>query len=123
MGRYLFENVTLVEVLDGDSVKLYIDCGFYLQRRKGNGDPLDYRLAGIDAKQKKTIEGIAAKKALADLIVGAELRVETLKDPEKYGRFLVIIEAKLGDQWVNVNDAMLAGGWAVPYFGKGKADA
>lgn len=115
--------MTLVEVIDGDTVKLRIDCGFYFQRQKRDGRPIAYRLSGIDAKKGNTPEGIAAKKALTDFVFGADLRVETLPEPEKYGRYMVIIEARLGEQWVNVNNAMLAGGWAVAYFGKGKADA
>lgn len=124
--RYIYEAVTLIEVEDGDSVHLIIDKGMREIRgkmRNGRIEPELYRLSGIDAKKGNTPEGIAAKKALTDLIFGADLRVETLKDPEKYGRYLVIIEARLADQWVNVNNAMLAGGWAVAYFGKGKADA
>lgn len=123
--RYIYEAVTLVEVIDGDTVKLRIDCGFGFQRQKRDARGFSYRLAGIDAKKGSTPEGIAAKKHLCDLILAADLRAETVKaqEPEKYGRYVIIIEARLADQWVNANEAMLAAGFATPYFGKGKADA
>jgi len=89
--RYRYEAVTLAEVIDGDTVKLRIDCGFGFQRQKRDARAFSYRLAGIDAKKGSTPEGIAAKKHLAALIVGADLRVETLPEPEKYGRYMVVI--------------------------------
>lgn len=120
MGRFLYENVTLERVIDGDSIVLAIDAGFTFHRlRRGKG--MDYRLAGINAPKVSTPEGKAAKAALVALVTGVPLRVESLPDPEKYGRYMLIVEALVGVQWVNVNDAMVAGGYAVPYFGVGKA--
>lgn len=124
--RYRYENVALAEVLDGDTVKLFIDMGMGKVRakmRSGRLDPYAYRLAGIDARNKATPEGQAAKTALQSLVTGVQLRVETLQDPEKYGRYMVVIEALAAGEWINVNEALLAGGYAVPYAGVGKADA
>jgi endonuclease YncB( thermonuclease family) len=120
--RFIYEAVLLVEVVDGDSVKLRIDVGFHMQRDTPHADGVLYRLAGINAPKGSTPEGIAAKKHLGDLIIAADLRVETLPSPEKYGRYMVIIEARLADEWVNVNNAMLASGFAVTYHGVGKAE-
>lgn len=120
MGRYLYENVTLERVIDGDSIVLAIDAGFTFHRLK-RGKGMDYRLAGINAPKGSTPEGKAAKAALVALVTGVPLRAESLPDPEKYGRYMLIMEARVGDQWVNVNQAMLASGHAVLYSGVGKA--
>lgn len=109
-GRYLYANVTLNRVIDGDTVVLTIDCGFNFHRRK-QSDGVSYRLARINAPELSAPGGPEAKFALTQYFL-MPVRVETLRDPDKYGRFLVELEAFIGDNWVNVNNAMVEAGYA-----------
>ena len=98
----------LLRVVDGDTCHLEIDLGLETYRR------IVVRLARINAPEMKTPEGPIAKQYLAGLLEPEKdsLIVQTIKDTqEKYGRYLVEIVGSHG----NVNDAMLAGGMAVPY--------
>ena len=107
---YRYEHVMLNRVIDGDTCVLTIDCGFNFHRRKQT-DGVSYRLARINAPELSQSGGPEAKFALAQYFF-VPVRVETLRDPDKYGRFLIEIEAFIGDNWINVNDAMVAAGFA-----------
>ena len=119
MGRYVFENFDFVGVQDGDTLNLIVDAGFYFHRQRSplkKGDPprpVGYRLRRINAPELSTPEGQASKAALMALIAGVPLRIETFPEPEKYGRYLIEVEAFVADNWFNVNDALVAGGYAV----------
>lgn len=118
MGRFVFENFDYVGVQDGDTLNLIVDVGFYLHRQRSpakKGEPprpLGYRLRRINAPELKTDEGKVAAARLRELVLDQTLRIETFQDPEKYGRYLVEVEVFIGDNWVNVNDLMVAGGYA-----------
>lgn len=101
----------LVRVIDGDTVVLDLDLGFY-QWRHGQS----YRLLHINAPEMHVgglpnPAGGTARIALRDLIEPAKtLIVQTVKS-DNFGRFLI-------DLWadgVHVNEWMVAGGFAVPY--------
>lgn len=114
--RYVYESVTLVEVIDGDTVKLFIDAGFGFLRakwRKGKPEPFSYRLRRIDAPDRDKPQARAAAKAyLVTLLTGVRLRAETFQDPEKYGRYLLELDALVGETWINSNDALVSAGHA-----------
>ena len=98
---------TLTRVIDGDTVVLDLDLGFYLWRRNTS-----YRLARINAPELSTAEGVTARTALVAYLAGKKLTATTTK-PDKYGRSLVDLYADTQD----VNDWMLTNGYAVPYTG------
>lgn len=112
----------LVKVVDGDTVDLVVDLGFYtmMQRR--------FRLLGLDAPEPNSPDpavraaATRARLALESLISEASgagrLRARTLKDSaDKYGRYLVtlLVVDSTGTLVLDVNDAMVKGGYAVAY--------
>jgi micrococcal nuclease len=96
----------VIDVHDGDTVRLDVDCGFRMWFRG------PFRLRGINAPELPTPEGVAARDALSGKLP-ATVRVVTYPDPEKYGRWLGDIYA--GDLFLN--QWMVDNGFAVPYSG------
>ena len=99
----------IIDVVDGDTVDVLIDLGldtFSAQR---------VRLYGIDAPEKSSEQGIAAKDRLTKLLpFGTDVVLRTVKDKkEKYGRYLGVFVT--GE--VEVNSLMIAEQHAIPYFG------
>lgn len=96
----------ILRVVDGDTVHADVDLGFDAHQR------MTLRLAGINAPEMGTPEGVAAKQWLADALLGAHagpLTIRTVKDRrEKYGRYL----ATLYVNGVDLNEAMVAAGHA-----------
>jgi endonuclease YncB( thermonuclease family) len=108
--------------VDGDTVDLMVDLGFYvaMQRR--------FRLLGLNAPEVNAADpavraaAAQAKAALVNLISGpsvaGQLRVRSAKDAgDKYGRYLgtLLVVDSTGTEVLNVNDALLKGGYAVAY--------
>lgn len=102
---------TVTRVVDGDTVELVFDLGFHVKIAHG------CRLHGINAPEKNTDAGKAAKVHLQTLLpVGQVVRAETLKDKqEKFGRILVRIF--LGER--EVADLLVDAGHARLWDGKG----
>lgn len=103
---FIYQHVNAVRVIDGDTVELEIDVGNHMTWRG------KFRLAGIDAPEKGKPGHAAARKFLWDSIKNGFSSVETFK-PDKFGRWL----ADLYVGGAKINDAMIAAGHAVPYFG------
>jgi micrococcal nuclease len=100
----------VVKWVDGDTVDLYVDLGFYhfVKTR--------FRLYGIDTPERgHELWSVASDFAKNAAPVDSEVTIEVYKDADKYGRWLVTI--RVGDQCVN--DALVAAGLAVPYYGSG----
>lgn len=98
----------IIRVVDGDTVHADIDLGF------DSHQLMTLRLAGINAPELPTLEGVAARQWLVDRLTAAgwQVIIRTLKDRrEKYGRYL----ATLYIEGVDVNEAMVAAGHAVVY--------
>jgi micrococcal nuclease len=84
----------VIKVIDGDTVDAEVDLGFRVTMQ------MRFRLAGIDAPEMGTAQGLAAKQQLIALFSDAAsladafgmfspLTVSTQKDKqEKYGRYL-----------------------------------
>lgn len=121
-GLYYYK-AELVKVVDGDTVDLVVSLGFYvtMQRR--------FRLLGINSPETNASDptvrqaATAAKLALEGFVSGASqegrLRGRTVKDSaDKYGRYLVVLLVvdTTGAVILDVNAAMIAGGYAVPYL-------
>lgn len=105
---------TLVRAVDGDTAILEVDLGFHLTAT------MDFRLLGINTPEMKAptrAAGLAAKAELERLCGLGALRISTEKS-DKYGRWLASIDVVLpdGSVIVNVNQALIDGGFAVPYM-------
>ncbi|HEV8489038.1 MAG TPA: thermonuclease family protein [Candidatus Limnocylindrales bacterium] len=98
--------VEVVDVIDGDTVHLDIDVGFHTWRRGER-----YRLARINAPEMSTVGGPLSRAALAAKLEAAGTVIASTKKADAYGRYLVELIAD-GE---NLNDWMVANGWAVPY--------
>lgn len=104
-------------MVDGDTLWLYVDLGF------GVSVNLDFRLYGIDTPEvvgATRTAGLAAKAELESLLALGPLRIVTYK-ADKYGRWLATLFVKQPGsvEELNVNSALLKGGFAKPYLGEG----
>lgn len=99
---------TLVRVTDGDTVILDVDLGFRLR------STLPFRLLGINAPEMSEPAGRVSREWVIDWFArNPTFRVDTAKDPEKYGRWLAVIRPLSG---ASLNEALVAAGMAVPYM-------
>jgi micrococcal nuclease len=106
----------LNRVVDGDTVHFDVDLGFGVQVT------LDFRLAGINTPEvvgSQRVAGLAAKAEVTRLLGLGTIRIISMKT-EKYGRWLATIFVKQADgKEIEVNQALIDGGFAVPYNGDG----
>jgi micrococcal nuclease len=111
---YLYRAI-VVRVVDGDTIDVDIDLGFYVWIKKQR-----IRLLGIDAPEVKGAtrpEGIAATEHLKSLIEGESIILRTVKGDDggdrddSFGRWLGTIYH--GD--IDVNAEMIRSGYAKPY--------
>jgi micrococcal nuclease len=94
---------TVTRVVDGDTVHADVDLGCDVHLG------LTLRLAGIDTPELPTVEGIAAKERLSELLAEGPVILKTIKDRrEKYGRYLAILEVA----GVSVADRLVLEGFA-----------
>ena len=114
---YLYRAV-VVRVVDGDTIDVDIDLGFYVWIRKQR-----IRLFGIDAPEirgETRQEGLAATEHLKSLIEGETIILRTVKGidggdrDDSFGRWLGTIYH--GD--MDVNAEMVRSGHAKPYGGR-----
>jgi micrococcal nuclease len=106
-GRHFTYFGTLNRVIDGDTIDVLLDLGLKVYK----GERL--RLARINAPDAPVADKDKASAFLQHLLDNAphELKIETLRlDP--YGRWVSEIWLAGG---LNLSDAMLAAGMAVPY--------
>ena len=92
-----------VRAVDGDTVGLDLDLGFY-QWRLGR----TYRLARIDAPELRTEGGPAARDALTQMLSGARSLLAATSKADSFDRWIVELYA----DGLNVSDALVAGGFA-----------
>lgn len=109
---------SVISIVDGDTMHVAVDLGFDQYCNK------TLRLAGINAPELSTEEGVAAKDFLQSLLwsrlAGAYLpiTITTIKDHrEKYGRYLATIFVG-GLDGENINARMIEEGHAVVYDGR-----
>ncbi len=102
----------VIDVHDGDSIRVDVDLGFDVALRN-----IPLRLAGINAPELSTVAGKLARDYLSSCLPdGTDVVIRTQKDKkEKYGRYLatVFIDS------CNVNDLLVSSGHAVPWDGRG----
>ncbi len=113
--KLYFYQALVTEVYDGDTCTTDIDLGLHTWIK---GEKI--RLARINAPELRGTEreqGLVSRDFLRGLILNKNIFLETIKDrKEKFGRYLgeIWIKDAAGD-FFNVNDRMLAEGYAVPY--------
>ena len=99
----------VVKVVDGDTIDVDIDLGFYTMLRKQRIRP-----KGIDAPEprgKERFAGLESKAWLKDEIEGKEIEIVTFKNAKgKYGRWLGVIYMNRQ----NINQLMIEKELAVP---------
>ena len=109
----------IIEIIDGDTVKVDIDVGFNIWMNN-----MVVRLLGVDSPESRTSDpieksfGILSKKRLAELLpISSVQTVQTTID-DKYGRIL-------GDFIVNkesISASLIKDGYAVPYNVQNKTE-
>ncbi|MCB1502696.1 MAG: thermonuclease family protein [Bauldia sp.] len=100
----------VVDVIDGDTIDVHIDLGFYVWIRYQR-----IHLFGIDAPAMGETAGDAAKAQLESLIGGKTVILKSMRgedSPDRQGSFgnwlgIVYLDGK------SINDAMVASGHAV----------
>lgn len=107
-------NAKADRVIDGDTAVLVMDLGFRMFT------VASCRLAGIDTPElnssdiEQRTKAQAARTALMGYIMDKTLVVRSEK-LDKYGRPVVTIFVQDGEDWVNVNEQMVADGHATVY--------
>jgi endonuclease YncB( thermonuclease family) len=104
----------LIKLVDGDTLHAAIDLGLDINTK------LTIRLYGVNAPEVSTPQGREAAMWVADWFHDHcpenTFVLRTTKDKkEKYGRYLGTVIASNG---AVLNEDLLAGGHAVPYFPK-----
>lgn len=110
MTPYVFRAKT-IEVLDADSVRMDIDCGFSITYRT------IVRLFGCNAAELGTPGGDAARDFLTAMLpVGCPVLLASEK-PDKFGgRILAVVQLAGG---TDVAQLLIEQGWAAPWNGRG----
>jgi|TARA_B100001094_G_scaffold246010_1_gene242592 micrococcal nuclease len=113
--------ITVVKIVDGDTVDVDIDLGFGVWLKKQR-----IRLYGIDTPESRTRDldekryGLMAKKYLTEQIQDGAILKTRLDKKGKYGRILG--EFLTLDGETNINELMIHKHHAVSYHGASKAD-
>lgn len=95
----------VTNIVDGDTIDCMVDLGFDVHIK------VRFRLAGINAPERFTEDGIASKAAIYTKIMGKTVVVES-HAKEKYGRWLgtIMLDGE------NVNQWMVDNNLAIPYM-------
>ena len=110
----------IIKVIDGDTVDVDIDLGFGIWMKDER-----VRIMGIDTPESRTrnleekFYGLKSKEFLKDLLKDREVQLVS-HDKGKFGRILG--ELFIDDWSQSVNQMMIDGYHAVPYFGQNKDD-
>ena len=108
---YLYK-AKIVSVYDGDTCRADIDLGLNVWIKNEKLRLLRINAPELRGSEKE--EGKAARDFLRSLILDKEVILQTEKDKKgKYGRYLAEIWVEdSSQQWINVNDLMVADGFA-----------
>ena len=83
---YVYTYIARVErVVDGDTIALFIDCGFYTWIK------LKARLRGIDCPELTTTQGVLARRFVRNALKAPSFVVVKTCKADKYGRYLADI--------------------------------
>jgi len=104
---------TVVRVIDGDTVIVDLDLGFYITVR------MSCRLAGINAHELHSPGGPEAAAELANILaVGDRVTISSIRADKYAGRFDGVI---IDEDGANINQWMASTGYAALWDGKGTA--
>ena len=112
---YEYRVAEILRVVDGDTVDLSIDLGFYLLKQER------VRVAGIDAPESRTRNlaekklGLEAKDYVQKRLATAEKIVIRTEKIDKYGRYLGWLY--LDGAATSLNEQMICEGYAWGYDG------
>lgn len=119
-------DITLVKVIDGDTVDVDIDLGFQIVLRNER-----VRIIGIDTPESRTSDpvekvfGLAAKQRLYELLQDSTRLVttENTRGEDMRGKFGRVLGdfRRVSDNRL-VSDILVEEGHAVPYWGGSKDD-
>jgi micrococcal nuclease len=110
---YTYKVKEVVRIVDGDTIDLIIDAGFYIYVQQR------IRLKGIDAPETRTLdlkekdEGLRAKEWLERELKDRQVTIKTTKE-DKYGRMLGELFTR--DHYLSINERMLQEGFAAKYM-------
>lgn len=111
---------TILRWVDGDTVWLTVDLGFRFTMTS------DFRLYGVNTPERGQT-GYSEATAFTNQLApqGSDVVIKSYKDPDKYGRWIVQIFAggAVATGQTDINEAIIAGGFGVPYFGGTKSPA
>lgn len=105
-------NATVNRWIDGDTVELTLDLGFYLTYRS------HFRLEGLDTPERGKA-GYKEARAFCEALAppGTAVLGVTSKS-DKYGRWLIYLQGSTGP---SINSQLLEAGLARPYDGGAKS--
>ncbi|AFY40678.1 nuclease (SNase domain-containing protein) [[Leptolyngbya] sp. PCC 7376] len=112
---YEYRVVSILKIVDGDTVDLNIDLGFSLFKNER------FRVAGIDAPESRTRDlaekrlGLEAKDFVQQRLETAETIVVRTEKEDKYGRYLGWLY--LDGEETSLNEQMINDGYAWAYDG------
>lgn len=107
---YIYHNVKLIRVIDGDTAELEINLGNRTTWRD------KFRLNGIDTPERGQPGYAEAAAHLTNLVSNGIARCETFKQ-EKFGRYLVALYVNTSGGELLVNRLMVIDGHAKDYDG------
>jgi micrococcal nuclease len=112
MDNYI-RNAKVVRVVDADTIDILIDLGLSIYKQER------VRLARVNAWETRGESrdmGMIAKAFVERILPpGSTVTVRTVKDKEKYGRYLAEVEFEAEGAVVNLGDLLLAEGYAKLY--------
>jgi endonuclease YncB( thermonuclease family) len=105
---------TVVRVIDGDTVSLDVDLGFYVRVR------MSCRLVGLNTPESSEPGGSEVRAALTDVLSRGAVTVVSVKADKYAGRFDadVVVTTPAGDV-LHVNRWLIEQGFAVAWDGRG----
>lgn len=110
MNDEYIRKAVLIRVIDGDTIEALVDLGYRTYHKHL------LRLDGIDTPEHSA--GAEATAAIKEILGDAEyVWVRSRKNPDKYGRWLVTVYVEQDGSLIDVNQALLDRGVAVPYHG------
>ena len=112
LDNLYFYKGNVTAVYDGDTITVTIDLGMMIKR-----EGIKIRLYGINAPELRGDTLAKARESrdfLRSKVLDKEVLIQTIKDKKgKYGRYLGKIWIYEESSWVDINEMMVAEGYAL----------
>lgn len=107
----------IVRVIDGDTVEADVDLGFGFWMRSTPKNPVSFRLAGCNLREKHEPGGRQAREYVVSLLpAGTQVVLTSIVNDKYGGRYDARVNvAGVGD----LAEHLIVEGWAAPWSGKG----